>query len=392
MGECHGEGQDGPGKGVCVSSVYVHAPFCSRRCIYCDFAVTVARGGDLEGWLAALAAELRNLEEEGLCHLAPLLDTVFVGGGTPSTLGPRAMAGLARLLGSRRLQGPALAWTVEANPASVTSQVAEAWAAAGVNRISLGAQSFQEGPLRWMGRLHGARGTAEAVDRARKVGMANVSLDLIFGFPVEVERDWGWDLQSALSLEVPHLSLYGLSVEPGTPLGSRVAEGGVSPVEENRYREEFLEASHRLTEAGYRQYELSNFRVPAQPGVLGPPALSWVGQRGPFLSASPPQMEPPGVAGIPPCGPVGSGGPGRGGTAWGWGDPNGADLAGPPYGGGAGPGGALPRRSGKGGGMGGPGVGGAGRRASEAPAGGMAPSGPPDGSARPGGERCRPEP
>jgi len=248
-----------------VASLYVHAPFCARRCFYCDFAVTVSRRGDLAGWLSALEGELRFLEEEGAFPPAPSLETLFVGGGTPSILGPDSMAGLARVLGRDRLQNPDLEWTVEANPESYDREVAKAWARAGVNRISLGAQSFQEGPLKWMGRLHGPDGPAEAVARAREAGIRNLSLDLIFALPAQLGRDWARDLDSALALDVPHLSLYGLTVEDGTPLARAVAEGQVAPAEEAQYREEFLLASERLTDAGYRHYEVSNFARPDFP-------------------------------------------------------------------------------------------------------------------------------
>jgi oxygen-independent coproporphyrinogen-3 oxidase len=172
------------------------------------------------------------------------------------------MGGLAGILGPGRLQDSDLEWTAEANPESFSREVAEGWIRAGVNRISVGAQSFQEGPLKWMGRLHGPGGPAAAVERAREVGCENLSLDLIFGLPPEVQRDWTTDLDAAIALEVPHLSLYGLTIEPETPLGRAVAEGRISPVEESRYREEFLEASERFRDAGYRQYELSNFCLP----------------------------------------------------------------------------------------------------------------------------------
>jgi len=263
-----GVGPEVPRRGVdgaAVASVYVHAPFCARRCFYCDFAVTVSRRGDLSGWLRALEGERRFLEEEGAFPLAPSLETLFVGGGTPSALGPDSMEGVARVLGRGRLQSRDLEWTVEANPESFTREVAEAWARAGVNRVSLGAQSFQDGPLRWMGRLHGPGGPAEAVTRARGAGIRNLSLDLIFALPEEVGRDWSRDLDSALALDVPHLSLYGLTVEAGTPLARAVAEGKVKPAGDTQYGEEFLLASERLTDAGYRHYEVSNFARPGFP-------------------------------------------------------------------------------------------------------------------------------
>jgi oxygen-independent coproporphyrinogen-3 oxidase len=247
---------------VQVGSVYVHAPFCQRRCLYCDFAVTVSASGDALGWAEALAAELSQVDREGIFRLAPRLDTLYVGGGTPSLLGADAMQHLRDLLGADRLARPELEWTAEANPESFDADVGAAWRAAGVNRLSLGVQSFHEPTLRWMGRLHGPEGATEAVRAARRVGLANISVDLIFGLPERVGRDWGRDLDAALALEVPHVSLYGLSVEPATPLGRAVAEGREPAVDEERYRHEFLEAAERLSTAGYEHYEVSNFGLP----------------------------------------------------------------------------------------------------------------------------------
>jgi len=245
-----------------VRSVYVHAPFCASRCSYCNFAVEVSRHGDLQAWLGALEWELGLVEEEGYFSPAEELKTLFVGGGTPSLLGPEAVTGLVRLLGRKRLKGSGLEWTVEANPENFTETLARAWASAGVNRVSLGVQTFQPVPLRWLNRLHGPEEAFDGVRRARKAGIHNLNLDLIFGLPSEVERDWGRDLDSALSLEVPHLSLYGLSVEEGTPLARAVEVGEVSSPDEEKFREEFLGAAERLTSEGYRHYEVSNFALP----------------------------------------------------------------------------------------------------------------------------------
>ncbi|RMH16815.1 MAG: radical SAM family heme chaperone HemW [Gemmatimonadetes bacterium] len=242
-------------------SVYVHAPFCARRCVYCDFAVTVERAPDARPWLRAVAAELALLERAGEGP-AERLDTLYVGGGTPSLLGADAMAGLAELLGTGRVDDPAIEWTAEANPESLTREVAAGWAAAGVNRISLGAQSFSAAALRWMGRLHGPDGPRRAVDAAREAGITNLSVDLIFALPRHVERDWEADLEAVLALDVPHVSLYGLTVEEGTPLHRQVLEGRARPAPEGRYREEYLRAATVLSAAGYEHYEVSNFARP----------------------------------------------------------------------------------------------------------------------------------
>lgn len=245
-----------------IRSLYVHAPFCARRCFYCDFAVHVASGVDHGEWLAALAGELRTLDEEGDFVLDSSLDTLYVGGGTPSLLGPAAMDGLARLLGPSRLSGSELEWTGEANPESFTREVARAWRAAGVNRVSLGVQSFHAPSLRWMGRLHGVDGAREAVATARSAGFANLSIDLIFGLPEQLGRDWGHDLDEALALDPPHVSLYGLTVEEETPLGRSVAAGREKVASEGRYQEEYLRAVERLEGAGYEAYEVSSFARP----------------------------------------------------------------------------------------------------------------------------------
>jgi oxygen-independent coproporphyrinogen-3 oxidase len=245
-----------------VRSVYVHAPFCARRCFYCDFAVSVRREGGAGDWTAAIAAEVQVLAREGGFALADELATVFVGGGTPSLLGPDAMDELAEVLGRERLGAADLEWTGEANPESFTPEVAGGWARAGVNRVSLGAQTFHEGALRWMGRLHGPEGPGRAIESARRAGLENLSVDLIFGLPSHLERDWRADLDRVLALDVPHVSLYGLTVEPGTPLGRAVREGREVAVDEDRYADEFLVAAELLGAAGYEHYEVSNFARP----------------------------------------------------------------------------------------------------------------------------------
>lgn len=245
-----------------VRSVYIHAPFCARRCYYCDFAVQVRRRGDATEWLDTIAAELDIVASEGLFSLASSLDTLYVGGGTPSLLGREAMQGLAELIGRGRLGEPSLEWTAEANPESLTRDVARSWVSAGVNRVSLGAQSFHEPTLRWMGRLHGADGPGEAVHAARRAGLQELSVDLMFGLPEHLERPWRDDLERALQLDVPHVSLYGLTVEAATPLGRAVREGRERPPDEDRYREEYLLAAEVLTAAGYEHYEVSSFARP----------------------------------------------------------------------------------------------------------------------------------
>ena len=252
---------DRPAAPRAIRSVYVHAPFCARRCFYCDFAVKVA-SADRDAWLSTLTAEVRALEREGVFLLDDTLDTLYVGGGTPSLLGATAMEGLLAVIGEERLRHSDLEWTAEANPESFTRDVAIGWRRAGVNRISLGIQSFHTPSLKWMGRLHEADGARSAVRIGRAAGFTNLSVDLIFGLPDHLERDWERDLDHTLSLDPDHVSLYGLSVEPATPLGRAVAERRETLPSEGRYEQEYLLAVDRLTEAGYEVYEVSNFARP----------------------------------------------------------------------------------------------------------------------------------
>ncbi len=272
-------GDGPPVKDDTVRSVYVHAPFCARRCVYCDFAVEVRHRGDLEGWLAALAGELSFLATEGPILLAERLHTLYVGGGTPSLLGPEAMVGLSAVLDPDRLSDPELEWTAEANPESFTREVADAWRKAGVNRLSLGAQSFHGPALQWMGRLHGPEGVGDAVRIARDAGFDNISVDLMFGLPKHLDRSWALDLERALELEPRHVSLYGLTVEAATPLGRAVHQGREKRVDEERYRDEYLQAAEVLTSAGYLHYEVSNFARPG--GASRHNAVYWTGD--PYL-------------------------------------------------------------------------------------------------------------
>lgn len=244
--------------------MYVHAPFCARRCGYCDFAVDVSADPPVAAWSDAISGEL-GLVRRQESWTGPLgLDTLYVGGGTPSLLGPMAMARLRTALGPAIDLAADAEFTAEANPESFTAALAGAWRAAGVNRLSFGAQTFHAPSLRWMGRLHGPEGPGRAVARARASGFDNVGLDLIFALPPMLGRDLAEDLERVLELRPEHVSVYGLTVEKGTPLARWVAEGKVALPDEDRYRDEYLLVVDRLTGAGYVHYEVSNFALPGR--------------------------------------------------------------------------------------------------------------------------------
>jgi oxygen-independent coproporphyrinogen-3 oxidase len=241
--------------------VYLHVPFCSRRCSYCDFAIAVRRTVPAEDYANAVLAELRSRAQG--TDLSEI-DTLYLGGGTPSKLGPSGISGIIdRLATFGGLQlSPGAELTIEANPEDVTPESAAAWAAAGVNRLSIGVQSFDPKVLDWMHRTHSVDAIAGAVSAARSAGITDISLDLIFALPASLNRDWSADLARAIELEPTHLSLYGLTVEPHTPLGRWTSRGDVDEAPEDRYADEFLEAHSTMTAAGFEHYEVSNFAKP----------------------------------------------------------------------------------------------------------------------------------
>ena len=238
--------------------VYVHIPFCARRCSYCDFAIAVRARPPVEEYLSALRAELTLRYPSGKLWE---VDTIYLGGGTPSSLG----ADVVRLLDLIRefaQPTPDAEITLEANPEHVTPVNAALWRHAGVTRLSLGAQSFDASVLSWMHRTHGVTDIQRAVDAARDAGVDDVSLDLIFALPRELERDWEHDLTRALALRPAHISLYGLTVEQNTPLAHWIARGESSPSDDDVYATEFLRAHDLATSAGFEHYEVSNFALP----------------------------------------------------------------------------------------------------------------------------------
>lgn len=244
-----------------MSHLYLHVPFCRRRCSYCDFSIAVRKTVPSAEFAVAIRAEIEVVRREGRWPSEPL-ETIYFGGGTPSLLDPDALhAVLHDVLAVAPLRDGAEV-TIEANPEDVTPARARAWAGMGVNRVSLGAQSFDERVLRWMHRSHDGTTTEQAVRTLRDAGLTNISLDVIFALPAELERDWTHDLDRVLALEPPHISLYGLTVEERTPLGRWVSRGAARAPDDERYAGEYLEAHARLIAAGFEVYEVSNAAQP----------------------------------------------------------------------------------------------------------------------------------
>jgi oxygen-independent coproporphyrinogen-3 oxidase len=263
--------------------VYLHVPFCARRCSYCDFAIAVRREVPSDAYAAAILREWALWQLHPAWQDSPEIQTIYFGGGTPSRISPEA---ITRLLGhidhERRIQ-PDAEITLEANPDDVNREAAAAWRAAGVNRISLGVQSFNPRVLGWMHRVHTVDQIFRAVEAIRGAGISNLSVDLIFGLPAAQRRDWADDLEQAFSLAPEHVSLYGLTVERSTPLSRWTARGEVTAIDEESYAAEFLAAHAALLDHGYEHYEVSNAARPGRRARHN--SAYW--RRAPFIGLGP---------------------------------------------------------------------------------------------------------
>lgn len=236
-------------------AAYVHVPFCVHRCGYCDFTVVAGRGDLIGAYLDALDGELSGLGERRA------IDTLFIGGGTPTQLSPRELARLFEILQRWFVLAAGGEFSVEANPAGLDAAKVDALAAAGVNRVSLGVQSFDAGVLATLERDHRRDEILAAVAHVRQ-RIANVSLDLIFGVPGQTLAVWRDTLRRAIDLAPPHVSTYGLTWEKGTAFWSRRRTGRLVPAPEELERDMYALAMDELAAAGCEQYELSNFARP----------------------------------------------------------------------------------------------------------------------------------
>ena len=242
-------------------SLYIHIPFCASKCAYCDFASFPGREGDwsryfdalwgeLDGWRPALAGyEIR---------------TAFFGGGTPTLVSAEY---IVETLNRARRMAPFAddaEVTIEGNPGTLAPEKLAAYRAAGVNRLSLGAQSFDDGLLKSLGRIHTAAQIGEAVAMARAAGFDNISLDLMYALPGQTMKQWRETLESAAALGVEHLSAYSLIVEPGTPMAGRVDRGEARLPDDDAVNAMQRLAVKRLAAAGYARYEISNYARPGR--------------------------------------------------------------------------------------------------------------------------------
>ncbi len=241
-----------------IRSIYVHVPFCHTLCGYCDFYSVVYDKQAVPPLVDALLAEWRRATETRDLRA----DTIFVGGGTPTTLPPDQLARLLRAL--RQVARPDVEFTVEANPATVTPEIAAVLAAEGVNRVSIGAQSFVPGELQVLERIHQPEQVAETIRNCRAAGIERLNVDLIFSIPGQTLAGWRANLRRALDLGTTHLSCYSLTYEPGTRLYQQREQGRITPTGEDLDADMYAATIDDLAAAGLPQYEISNFAAADQ--------------------------------------------------------------------------------------------------------------------------------
>ena len=236
-------------------SAYVHLPFCRHRCGYCNFTVIAGRDDLVASYLGALEREFGQF---GFPHL---LDTLYIGGGTPTHLSSHSWEHLLKVILHWHVLQTNYEWTIEANPIDIQPELVDLLADHGVTRISLGAQSFHNAKLKFLERDHDAQTIRYAVDLCRS-RFQSISLDLIFAAGKETLADWEKDLQLAVELEPDHLSTYGLTYEKGTAFWNRKNRGNLVAIDEQLERDMYESALDQLTTAGFQHYEVSSFARP----------------------------------------------------------------------------------------------------------------------------------
>jgi oxygen-independent coproporphyrinogen-3 oxidase len=247
-----------PAEDTTPAGLYVHVPFCESVCPYCDFAVLIAGSERRRSYLTALRSEASRCAELGL-----EFDTVYLGGGTPSSLAPDQLEELLSSLRGRLAIDRDARLYLEANPEDVTAEAVVRWRTLGIGTVSLGVQSFEDDSLRLLGRRHTGRDALRAFDLIGEGGFRTVSIDLMFGIDGQTPSAWRRQLDRAVTLAPDHISCYQLTIHDGTVFGKRRSQGVLRELAEPRQAELFLLTHHVLADAGYEGYEISNFAAGA---------------------------------------------------------------------------------------------------------------------------------
>ncbi len=239
---------------------YIHIPFCQRKCFYCDFAITTGKKELQKRYVDILCQEIELVARDS--SNLPVLNTVFFGGGTPSLLQPSQIGQIIQTINQYWAIAPDAEISIEINPGTVTEQTIKVYRSLGINRISVGAQAFQDPLLDLCGRGHGVVEIYEAVAAIKNAGLDNFSLDLILGLPTQTMSQWQETLTQATALKPKHISVYDLTIEPSTAFNKRY-RAGITPLPSDESTVEmYLLARDRLQGEGYNHYEISNYALP----------------------------------------------------------------------------------------------------------------------------------
>lgn len=257
----------------CMAGIYIHIPFCKQACHYCDFHFSTSmkyKDEMIEALVRELELRKHYLNEESI-------QTIYFGGGTPSIVPAKDIDRIVKKIHELFEVDANVEVTLEANPDDLNKEYLQAIHQIGINRLSIGVQSFFDRDLEWMNRAHHKNEAIDCIRRAQDIGIENISIDLIYGTPGLTDQEWKQNIQIALELEVPHISSYALTVETKTALGNWVAKGKVKPMDEEQSASQFEILMEELGANGFDHYEISNF---AKPGYYSKHNSSyWEGQQ-----------------------------------------------------------------------------------------------------------------
>jgi len=246
---------------VSTAAFYIHIPFCEKRCVYCDFYTVAGAGSRIPDYVAALKKEICLRAQESFWQRQRFA-TIFFGGGTPSLLSRQQVAEILDTAFASFAFEKNSEITLEANPGTITLAQLAGYRSTGVNRLSLGVQSFHADEVQRRDRIHSPQQAIEAVIMARNAGFDNINMDFIFALPQQTLSRWRENLEQAVELQPAHISAYNLTIEPGTPLDVKIRKGEIQPLNEAEEREFYQFTIDFLERCDYRQYEISNFAKP----------------------------------------------------------------------------------------------------------------------------------
>ena len=241
-----------------MAGLYIHIPFCKTRCLYCDFFSTT-QFERIDGYVDKLIEEIHLRKNS--THQA--IQTIYIGGGTPSLLPSPHIERILQSIGIENMQEI----TMEINPGDANKTYLQALYQAGIQRLSIGIQSFQDELLKTIGRRHNAQQAIQTIHSAQEVGFKNISIDLIYALPTQTMEQWKADVEMAVQLGIQHISSYGLIYEEGTPLTHLLEQGAIEPIDEDMENEMYDYLCERLQQAGFEHYEVSNFALPGYKAI-----------------------------------------------------------------------------------------------------------------------------